>query len=379
MIPLSVPNIAGNEWLYIKECLDTNWVSSLGKYVTLFEERLAEYTGAKHVIALSNGTSALHLALLACGLQENQEVLVPTLTFISPVNAIRYCRAWPVFMDCDDSYCLSVEKVTRFLELECRMENGMIVNKKSGRTIWGIVPVHVFGNPVEMDLLADLAQAYKLQIVEDAAESLGSFFKGQHTGTFGNCGCLSFNGNKIITTGGGGAVLCKDGDIADRIRYLSTQAKDDPLRFVHGDIGYNYRLTSIQAAMGVAQLEKLPEFIESKRRNFKSYQQALSNINGLSLYEAPTASDANFWFYCLQLDPLLYHRSRDELMEALAAKDIQTRPVWYPNHLQKMYKGCQAFEIENAVRLWEQTVNIPCSTNLSESEIAQVITALREA
>lgn len=376
MIPLSVPNITGNEWIYIKECLDTNWVSSLGKYVSLFERGLAEFTGAKYAVALTNGTAALHLALLCSNLKENQEVLIPSLTFISPVNAIRYCGAFPVFMDSNEYYCIDVEKVEKFLKNECRREKGQLVNKRSGRSVWGILPVHVFGFSVEMDALMALAAAYEIKVVEDAAESLGTFYKGKHTGTFGNCGCLSFNGNKIITTGGGGAVLTDDKSLAEQVRYLSTQAKDDSLRFLHGAVGYNYRLTSIQAAMGVAQLEKLPSFIEAKKQNFERYQAATSQIRGLSLCKPPANSKSNYWFYCLQINSDLYKHSRDEVMDFLASKEIQTRPVWHPNHLQKMYLDCQAYEIEKSLALWESTLNIPCSTNLNELEVDQVVKAL---
>ena len=257
VIPLSEPAIIGNEWKYIKECLDTGWVSSVGSYVNRFEKMVAEYVGCKYGIAVVNGTSALHLSLLVCDVKSGDEVIVPALTFVATANVVKYCGADPVFIDCDqETLCLDVKKLKRFLEMECiRKNDGYTYNKASDRRVKAVMAVHNFGHPVEMDNLIEICQQYNIDIIEDATESLGSEHKGQKTGSFGKLACLSFNGNKIITSGGGGMVVTNDGRLAEKVRHLSTQAKNDSIEYDHNEIGYNYRLTNIQSAMGVAQME----------------------------------------------------------------------------------------------------------------------------
>jgi perosamine synthetase len=380
-IPLSVPSIEGNEWEYVKECLDTEWVSSVGKYVTVFEDRIREYTGARHAIAVVNGTAALHLALMVTGVGPGDEVIVPTLTFIAPVNAVMYVGARPVFMDCDDYYDIDVEKTIGFIEEETLFKDGNSYSKESGRRISALIPVHIFGNAARLEELEAVCRERNIRIIEDATESLGTYYtrgkqKGRHTGTVGDIGCYSFNGNKIITTGGGGMIVTDDSGYAERCRYLSTQAKDDSLRYIHNEIGYNYRLTNIQAALGVAQLEKLPEFIERKRRNYAIYRERIEKIDGLHLAEVPDYANQNHWFYSLWIDKTAYGRDRDGLMEHLARNGIQARPVWELNHRQKMFREFRAYEIERAPELWEMTLNIPCSVNLREQDIIRVIEVL---
>lgn len=277
-IPLSVPEISGNEWKYVKDCLDTGWVSSVGNYVTRFEEMVAHYVGTKYAVATVNGTSALHVSLIACEIQPNDEVIVPTLTFIAPANVIRYCNAYPVFMDCDaDTLCINIQKVTDFITKEYEQrDDGYTYNKKTNRRIKAIIPVHIFGHPSDMDGLLEVCRGKNIDIIEDATESLGSEYKGQKTGSFGKIGCFSFNGNKIITTGGGGMIVTNDESIAKRIRHLTTQAKSDPFEYDHDEIGFNYRLTNVQAAMGVAQMERLDEFIAFKRKNYVIYKEMFS-------------------------------------------------------------------------------------------------------
>ena len=269
-IGLNEPTISGNEWKYVKECLDTGWVSSAGKYVDLFEEKISEYTKAKYTIACVNGTSALQVSLQLAGVKQNDEVIVPTLTFIAPVNAIAYNGASPVFMDADDNYNIDVEKTIDFIKNETVFKNEFTYNKTTDQRISAIIPVHVWGNAVWLDELINLCEERGIAVVEDASESLGTAYKsgkykGKHTGTIGKLGCLSFNGNKIITTGGGGMILTNEKKLADKARYLTTQAKDDPVRYIHDELGYNFRLTNIQAALGVAQLEQLTEFLERKK------------------------------------------------------------------------------------------------------------------
>jgi len=382
IISLSVPAIQGNEWKYIKECLDTEWVSSAGKYVDLFEKKIAEYTGAKYAVACVNGTAALHISLLIASVKPEDEVIVPTLTFISPINAVRYCNAYPIFMDADNFYNIDTEKMIDFINKETIFKDGNTYNRITQKCIRAIIPVHVFGNAVYLDDLYEICKERNIKIIEDATESLGTKytkgkFSDKHTGTIGELGCLSFNGNKIITTGGGGMILTDDKEYAEKAKYLTTQAKDDTVRYIHNEIGYNYRLTNIQAALGVAQLENLPEFIKIKKRNFDMHKEKINKIPGLHLAETPDYAENNHWMYALQIDKDKYGKDREKLMQYLSEKGIQTRPVWYLNHLQKPYEDCQNYKIEKAVELWENTLNIPCSVNLKEKSITIVAETLQ--
>ena len=380
-IPLSVPSLNGNEWKYVKECIDEEWVSSVGKYVNLFEEKIAEYTGANFAVACVNGTSALQVSLRLAGVLPGEEVIVPTLTFIAPVNAIAYNGADPVFMDVDEFYNIDVEKTIEFISNETVFKDGYSFNKKTNRRITAIIPVHVFGNAVWMDELVQLCYERNITIVEDAAESMGTRYiigehSGKHTGTIGFLGCLSFNGNKIITTGGGGIILIDDEELANKARYLTTQAKDDRIRYIHNEIGYNFRLTNIQAALGVAQLEQLPGFLERKREIFHHYRPALNDVNGLTIANAPDYADNNHWMNLLQINSEIYGYDRDTLMQRLEKKGIQTRPVWALNHLQKPYIDCQNYRIERAEELVYNSLCLPSSTNLANDNLNHVTTQL---
>jgi len=381
-IPLSVPSIQGNEWKYIKECLDTEWVSSAGKYVDKFEEEICKFTGTKYAVACVNGTAALHVSLRLVGVQPADEVIVPTLTFIVPVNVVRYLNAEPIFMDADDCYNIDEQKTIRFIKEETEFKNGFTYNKKTGKRISVIITIHVFGNAVNLEELIPICTERNIKVIEDATESLGTVytkgkFAGKHTGTIGDIGCYSFNGNKIITTGGGGMIITDNPVYAQKARYLTTQAKDDKVRYIHNDIGYNYRLTNIQSAMGVAQLEKLPEYLKIKENNYKLYKEEIDKIPGLHLSEVPNYADNNHWMYELQIDKDIYGKDREELMQYFAENKIQSRPVWYLNHWQKPYKDCQTYWIEKAVELWKKTLNIPCSVKLTTKDIEKVITFLK--
>jgi perosamine synthetase len=383
MIPLSVPSLKGNEWRYVKECLDTEWVSTAGTFVDKFEANFREFVGVNHAIACVNGTAALHVALVIVGVLPGDEVIVPTVTFIAPVNAVRYVGAEPVFMDCDDYYNIDVDKTAEFLRTQVEMRGGSAYNKGSGRRIAAIVPVHVFGNAARLHDILDLCRERNIRIVEDATESLGTVYQNQalqhrHTGTVGDIGCFSFNGNKIITTGGGGMIVTSNPAYAERAKYLTTQAKDDDVRYVHNEVGYNFRLTNVQAAIGVAQLERLPEMLGAKRANYAKYKGVIDQIAGLSIADAPAYARNNNWMYALQVDKNRYGKDREQLMKDLGAQGIQTRPLWYLNHLQVPYRGCQRYRVEKAPRMLEMTLNIPCSTNLKQSEIEYVMDRLRD-
>jgi aminotransferase in exopolysaccharide biosynthesis len=381
-IPLCVPSIRGNEWKYVKECLDTAWVSSAGPFVDGFEKKVAEYCGVRFGVACSSGTAALHVALRLAGVEAEDEVIVPTLTFIATANSVSYLGAKQVFMDCDDYYNIDVEKTFEFLEKETVFRNNATYNRHTNRRIAAVVPVHVYGNAVRMKELMRACQVRNIKIVEDATESLGTVYcdgelSGRHAGTVGDIGCLSFNGNKVITTGAGGMILTDNEEFAKRARYLTTQAKDDEVMWVHNAVGYNFRLSNIQAALGVAQLEQLPGYLEIKRRNYEHYAREIQEIPGLRLGNVPPYAKNNYWMYPLQIDAQRCGKDRDALMKHLAAKKIQSRPVWLLNHEQKPYLGCQHYRIERAYGLWKSTLNLPCSVDLKEEEISRVIESLR--
>ncbi|MDH3975340.1 MAG: LegC family aminotransferase [Deltaproteobacteria bacterium] len=383
-ISLSEPSISGNEWKYVKECLDTGWVSTAGKFVDLFERKICEYTNSGHAVACINGTSALHIALRVVGVQSGDEVIVPALTFIAPINAVRYLDAHPVFMDCDNFYNIDIEKTINFITEETELKNGTTYNCKTKRRISAIIPVHIFGNAVDLEKLLKLCRERNIKIVEDATESLGSVYtRGEivkkHTGTVGDIGCYSFNGNKIITSGGGGMIVTDNEEYAKRAKYLTTQSKDDALYFTHNEVGYNYRLTNIQAAIGVAQLEQLPEYINIKKKNYEKYKSKIDIIKGLHLSEVPSYSMSNYWFYCLQVEKKEYGIGANNLMLYLREHNIDTRPVWQLNHLQKPYQNCQTYKIENANRLQKKSLNIPCSVSLDSMQMKKVLNCICNA
>lgn len=382
-IGLSEPVIAGREWEYVKECLDTGWLSAAGRFVGLFEERVREITGAAHAVAVMNGTSGLHLSLVMRGVGPGDEVLVPTITFIAPVNAVRYTGAEPVFMDCDEHLNIDVEKVAAFLAEECSATVNGLVNHSSGRRVRAIIPVHVFGAPCDMDAIMELAERYGLEVIEDASEALGSTYTdgplaGTHAGTVAPLGVLSFNTNKIITTGGGGMLLLHDAELAERAHYLGAQAKDDPIRYRHEDVGYNYRLTNIEAAIGVAQLEDLEARVERRRAIHARYAEGLGALDGLEVIGFPDGTRPNGWLSAVWVNPAGFGADAEALMAALDARGIQARPVWQPNHLQKPYAQSQAYLIERAEQAASHVLNLPSGSGLSDEDVANVIATIEE-
>jgi perosamine synthetase len=372
-IPLCVPEIRGNEWKYIKECLDTNWVSSVGPFVDRFERELAAYVGTKYAISTVNGTAALHIALLVTGVQPEDEVLVSTLTFISPANAIRYVGAWPVFIDAEPTYWqMDPQKVVDFLEKECQWRDGSLHNKTTGRRVKAIIPVHILGHPCDMDPILEIAHKYQLPVIEDATESLGAKYKGRMVGHLGDIACFSFNGNKIITTGGGGMIVTDNEAWAERAKYLTTQAKDDPLEYVHNEVGYNYRLTNIQAAMGVAQLEQLDAYIEAKCDHARRYTQLLHDVPGIRVpMESPWAFSI-YWLYTILVNELEYGIDSRQLMRKLRDAGIQSRPFWHPIHSLPPYVDCQVSKVEVADDLYAKGLSIPSSGGITDEQIIKV-------
>jgi len=376
-IPLCVPEIGGNEWRYVKECLDANWVSSVGPFVDRFERAVADYVGSAYGVATVNGTSALHIALLVAGVEPDDEVLVPALSFIAPANAVRYVGAWPVFIDVEPVYWqMDPHKVADFLENECNWHDGELHDIATGRRVKAILPVHILGHPVDMDPVLEVAGKYGLPVIEDATESLGARYKDRAVGRLGDVACFSFNGNKIITTGGGGTIVTDNEPWARRARYLTTQARDEPAEYVHREIGYNYRLTNIQAAMGCAQIERLDEYIAAKRRVADTYTTGLSAVPGIiPMSESPEVL-CTYWMYTLRVDQAQYGISSRELLSRLAKSGIQTRPLWQPLHRSPAHAGCRHHGGEVADRLYRDALSIPCSVGLTDSDQQSVISAL---
>tara|TARA_B100002019_G_scaffold241357_1_gene217312 strand:+ start:349 stop:1533 length:1185 start_codon:yes stop_codon:yes gene_type:complete len=382
-LPLSVPCLSGNEMQYVEECIKTEWVSSAGKFVDLFEEKVAEFTGSKYAVACVNGTSALQVSLRLAGVSENDEVIVPTITFIAPVNAIIYNNARPIFMDSDDFYNIDSQKTCDFINNETVFKKGSTFNKKTGRRISGIIPVHVWGNACNLEKLYQLCKERNIAIVEDASESLGSYyindtFKNKFTGTIGKIGCISFNGNKIITSGGGGIILLDDEKLYGRAKYLTTQAKNDPIYFVHDEIGYNFRLTNVQAAIGLAQLEQLPRFLKVKKDINKGYKALIKNNENFRIANTPSYSQNNHWLNILQIRNVSEKMNVDKLMHSLEEKGIQTRPVWKLNHLQAPFKSCQSYKIKKAINLINSSLCLPSSVNLNNDDLLRIVESLNE-
>ena len=369
MIPLSEPVLQGRELEYVTDCLRSGWVSSNGEYITRFEQALAGYVGVKHAVACNCGTSALHVSLILCGVQADDEVIVPAVTFIAPVNAVNYVGAFPVFVDCDEYCGIDVEGLRRFLAEECIVVDGTTVNGKTGRRVAAIIPVHVFGTAADMDPILDLACENGLAVIEDASEALGSRYKGRMCGALASTACLSFNGNKIVTSGGGGAILTDDDALAEGARSLTTQAKEAGIEYLHHRVGYNYRMNNVLAALGLAQMETIDERLATKRENFGLYEQALVADGASRLLGQPAWSDANRWFYAYMCADA---EAKEELLLACIAADIQARPLWYPNHLQRPYADMQAYSVERAPWLYDRLVNLPCSVTLTQDQITQV-------
>lgn len=375
-IPLSIPNLSGNEIEYVTTALREQWVSTAGASIREFEEKMAAYVHTVDACACQSGTAGLHLCLRHFGIGQDDIILLPTLTFVASVNAVMYENAIPVFFDCDKHLCMDMEQVEQYLESECQKTEQGTIEKKSGKIVKAIMPVHVFGDLCDMEKAMELAHKYQLIVIEDATEALGSKYRtgkyaGKMAGTIGHAGVLSFNGNKIITTGGGGMIISNDRDAIVHMRYLSQQAKDDAFHFIHDEIGFNYRMTSIQAAMGVAQLEQLDSFIAQKRKNHEAYCKKLSNSQIGEMLLFRDIVDTNAWFYSFVLKDE-YKKLKEQLMEYLIEKGIQVRPIWKLNHLQKPFQKYRSMPIIRAGQFYDKVINLPCSTNLEEYDVNRV-------
>ena len=365
-VALHEPSFRGNEWAYVKECIDTGWVSSVGSYVDRFEKDLAEITGVKKAIATVNGTAALHVSCLLAGVEAGDEVLTPALTFIATTNAVSYCGAVPHFVDSElRTLGMDPTALSAYLSEVAEVRAGSCFNKRTGRRIRAAVPMHTFGHPVDIDAMVEVCDRFKIVLIEDAAESLGSLYKGRHTGQWGKIAALSFNGNKIVTTGGGGAILTNDEKLGALAKHLTTTAKlPHRWEFNHDQIGFNYRMPNINAAMGCAQLEQLPQFIAQKRKLTEQYLAAFHDVAGVSIFREQDFARSNYWLNVMLLDPA-YCESRDLLLEKLNETKIQSRPAWTLMYRLPMYNQCPRMECPVAEDISDRLINIPSSARLA--------------
>ncbi|NCC70143.1 LegC family aminotransferase [bacterium] len=380
-IPLSVPNLKGNELKYVSQAVETEWVSTGGPYVSEFEKKISEYVKCKGAVSCQNGTSGLHISLKICGVERDDEVIVPTLTFIAAVNPVKYIDANPIFMDCDDSLSMDGDKLLEFCLNECSFQNGKLINNLTKKHVKAIVVVHIFGNMANLVKIMQVAKQFNLKVIEDATEAIGTYYtsgkyKGKYAGTIGDIGVYSFNGNKIMTTGGGGMIVSDNMDFLKRAKHLTTQAKSDELYYTHNEIGYNYRMTNLQAALGLAQLEQLEDFIDTKKNNYEYYKIELNKVKGLKILDFDKNIRPNYWFYSLFIEDN-YRLNRDEVIEYLYKNNIQSRPIWGLINEQKPYLDYQCYKIEKAKKYIGKIVNIPCSSNLTKSDAEYVINSLK--
>lgn len=382
MISLHEPTLMGNEKKYLNECISSNWISTSGRFINLFEKKVCQYTKSKYAVAVNSGTSALHLSLLLSNIKPGDEVIVPTISFIAPINAINYCRANPIFMDVDKFLNIDISKTITFLENETFTKKKFTYNKKTKKKISAIIVVHVFGNLVNLKQLIKICKKKNINLIEDAAESFGSYYKNfkdtKHAGTIGKFGCLSFNGNKTITCGGGGVILTQKKELADKARYLATQAKNKPVEFVHNNIGYNYRMTNLHAAIGVGQIENINKVLKNKKKIFQLYVDKISKINGISMILHPNYCSANNWINLIQLNKIKYKKNIKQLIKIFSTNKIQVRPIWFLNHLQKPYVNCQRYNIINAQKFLDSVLCLPSSTSLNNIKINKIVNILKK-
>lgn len=380
-IPLSIPNFEGNETKYVDDALEQGWVSTGGAYISKFERAIAEFLRVDNVAACQSGTSAIHLSLVEAGVKPGDVVLVPPLTFIAAVNPVKYQFATPVFIDCDDSLCMDPKKLYGFCKEECTWDG--VVLRYKGNIVKALIVVHVFGNMADMEAIMETADRYNLKVIEDATEALGTKYTGgkyrnKFAGTIGHFGCFSFNGNKIITTGGGGAVTANDSKAVDHIRFLSTQAKTDPHFYIHDEIGYNYRMTNLQAALGLAQMEELPEFINRKRNNYELYKKLFDGFEYGSIMPFRSGTNSNHWFYSFCIDREDISVSLREIIIACHERGFETRAIWGLINEQKPYKNETTYKLEKAPYYASRILNLPSSTHITEDEVRYVAEQVKQ-
>ena len=373
VIPLSIPSFQGNEWKYVKECIDTGWVSMAGAYVNKFEETVAKYVGAKHGVAAVNGTSALHMALHLLGVGENDKVILPNITFVASANSVAYTGAESIFVDVDqNTWQIDLNLLENWLDQNTLQKNDQCYLKKDPtKRVAAVMAVHVLGNMCDMERLSKICKTHKLKLVEDASESLGTYFKGKHSGTFCDIGVFSFNGNKIITTGGGGVLVTDDAAIAKRAKHLTTQAKVNVETYYHDEIGYNYRLVNILAALGVAQMEQLDSFIKIKKSIDAFYRKHLTGVGDIRFQKIEEEVNPNCWLFTF------YSSKKDEILQARKENKIIARPFWYPMNQLPMFKeNIYVNDADFSRKIHENCISIPCSVGISEKEMLKVLNCI---
>src|SRR5882757_2295473 len=368
MLLLSGPNMGGNELKYVTECIETGWVSSVGSYVDKFEKMSAEFAGTKYAVATSSGTTALHICLILMGITQDDMVIVPNITFIATLNAVKYTGASPILIDTDAAnWQMDLNILEEFLNKETEQRNGVCYHKATGKRIPIIMPVHVLGNICDMDRLLAIAQKNNLIVIEDSTEALGSYYKGKHAGSFGLMGTFSYNGNKIITTGGGGMIVTNDEALAKKAKHLTTQAKSDPFEYIHDEIGYNYRLVNVAAAMGVAQMEQLPGFLERKKEIIAFYKKELTGVGDITFQEVSDDVKPNWWL------PTIFTAKQKEVLKALNDDKMQSRPFWVPmNQLRMFANDIYINNDDRSNYVYQHCLSIPCSTNITDAELQGV-------
>ena len=374
MVLLSGPNLSGNELKYVKDCIDTGWVSSVGSYVSDLEKSVSNYIGSKYAVAMSSGTTALHLSLEILNICKDDYVIAPNLTFIATLNAIKYTQATPILLDVDEkSWQIDLDLLEKFLDTKTNQVGSDCVLKEDGKIIKAIVSVHVLGNMCDMSRLKEICETYNIILVEDAAESLGSKYNHKHSGTFGKIGCFSFNGNKIITCGGGGMIVTDDEKIAVKAKHLSTQAKADSFEYYHDEIGYNYRLTNVSAAIGLAQMEQLDKFIKTKHKIKDFYVNSLNNVGDIIFQNVDNKVFSNWWLFTIRT------KKQKSLLESLNKNKLQSRPFWIPMNNLPMFKENIYITEKNISKLiYESALSIPCSTNIKPEELSRVVDCIKK-
>lgn len=373
MIPLSLPNISGNELKYVKECLETGWISTAGSYVEMFEQNFADFVGVNRAVSTVNGTSALHLALKVMGVKYNDLVIMPNITFVASANAISYLGAQPLLIDVDiETWQMDLDLLENYLENECYEENSSLIDKNSKLNIAAIMIVHIQGNICNMNRLKAISKKYNLPLIEDAAEALGSQYNNRYAGTIGDIGIYSFNGNKIMSTGGGGMIVAKDPEIIEKVKHLSTTAKTDSLRYHHDEVGYNYRLVNILSAIGVAQLEQLSFFIDRKIEIGKLYRNYLKDLADIGFQKIDNNVISNEWLFTITTS------SMEDLLSYLNDNGVMSRPFWIPMNQLPMYSNCKYITDNDCSRaLHSKALSIPCSTSITQMEIDEVVLKIK--
>lgn len=374
MIPLSLPNLSGKEWEYVKQCLDTGWISTAGSFVDRFESEFSEYIGLKSSVSVVNGTSALHIALQLLGVRNNDFVIMPNVTFVASANAISYTGASPLLIDIEkDAWQMDLDLLEKFLSNDCKLKSsGALLHKDTGRKISALMIVHVQGNICDMDRLLAICSDYNLPVLEDAAEALGSKYKKQYAGTLGHIGCFSFNGNKIMSTGGGGMIVSRNYEYLKRAKHLTTTAKRDALTYFHDEVGYNYRLVNVLAALGVAQLEQLDDFIESKLNTAAYYRDNLKGIGDIGFQKIQDGVESNEWLFTITT------KSMKELLNFLNTNGVMSRPFWVPMNQLPMYKdNIYINHSDISANVHKNALSIPCSTSISKRDLEKVTSTIK--